>query len=82
MIKVQIQCVEKVRYCQTVEMTKKQWEELKKTKTSKLEDSQMSPLTQYLDLHDPMDAEGFEDVEMEVVDEEGKSVEPADYYQY
>lgn len=65
---------------QIVEMSEEEWSELKETPERTMEDGQMSPITNHIDVTDPMDSYGFEDIEMEAVDEEGSPVEPEDYY--
>lgn len=40
----------------------------------------MSPLTDWLDLQEPLTSDGFDNIELDVVDDENKPVKPADYY--
>lgn len=80
-IKVRIKCSERVRYDQTVEMTRDEWAELKSTKETLIEDSMMSPLAEWLNMRDPNDTDGFCDIEIEVVDENKKPVVPEDCYE-
>lgn len=81
MIKVRIQCSERVLYDQVAVMTQADWQKLKATPERRMEDEHMSPLPMYIDLADPLCSRGFEDIEMEVVDEDGKTIEPLDSYE-
>ena len=80
-IKVRITCSERLRYDQTVEMTREQWAELKATPERKMEDGVMSPLSSWLDLRDPVSGDDFDDIELDVVDDENKPVKPSDCYE-
>ena len=77
---VLIECEQKVRYCKTVMMTRERWEEIKKVPDREMERDYSSPLGDLFDDHDITDWDDYEDVEMTVVDENGKPVEPEDYY--
>lgn len=79
-MKIRIQCIEKVQFDQIVEISKKDWKEIKKTKDRTMEDGQMSPLPNYLDLKDPMDSQGFDDIELFECDEEGKYKEDGEQW--
>ena len=80
-IKVRITCSERVRYDQTVEMTREEWAKLKATPERKMEDGDRSPLSSWLDLREPVSSDNFDDIELDVVDEENKPVRPADCYE-
>ena len=77
---VKIVCTEKVQYHQLVEMSRDEWEKLKATDERTMEDEDRSPLASVLDLCDVYGSDGFDDIEIDVVDQEGKQVEPADYW--
>lgn len=79
-LKIRITCSERVRYDQTVEMTREEWDELKATPAREMEDGDMSPLTSLLDLRDPVSSDEFDDIELDVVDDDNKPVKPADGY--
>ena len=80
-IKIRIQCSERVLYDQTVEMTCEQWCELKATPEHTMEHEDMSPLPLWVELSDPLGSRGFEDIEMEVVDDDNDPVKPIDCYE-
>jgi hypothetical protein len=55
-------------------MSRKDWDELKRTDETSMECGVTSPLGDTLDLRDVDEGGDFEDFEMEVVDENGKPV--------
>ena len=75
---VQITCREIVEYNQLKEMSRSAWEKLKATSEYKMCDSDNSPLPGVLDMTDVYGSRGFDDVQMDVVDKEGK--ETGDYW--
>jgi len=80
-IRIRITCEQTIRYNQIVEMTRNRWEQIKRMPECDMEDPSISPLDGYLDLKDPVDWDDFEDVEMIVVDDDGKPVKPRDEYE-
>lgn len=80
-IKIRITCSEQITFDQTVEMTHEEWKELKSTPRFKMEDGDMSPLTEWLDLRNPLGSDDFDDIEIDVVDDENKPVKPGDFYE-
>jgi len=76
MVRVKIVAGMKVRYNQTVEITEEQWKKLKGLSEREMEDE----LGLYVDLKDICDWDDFEDVELDVVDQEGKPIHPPDYW--
>ena len=73
-IKVRITASHRVKYDQTVEMTRKEWDELKKSIVS---DDDGTVAEDWLDLRDVFDSDTIEadDVEAFVVDENDKILE-------
>jgi hypothetical protein len=79
-LKIRITCSERVRYDQTVEMTREEWLKLKATPERKMEDGDMSPLTSWLDLREVLSGDDFDDIEIDVVGDDNKPVKPSDCY--
>lgn len=79
-IKVRITCSERVSYDQTVEMTREEWLKLKATPERTMEDGDMSPLSSWLNLNEPVSGDDFLDIELDVVDDDNKPVNPPDCY--
>lgn len=78
-INVRITASCKVHYDQTVKMTRKEWEALKKSSERAITTG--GALEAWLDLADISNADNMEDdFEMEVVDESGKPATPPDIY--
>jgi len=75
---VRIVCREIVEYNQLKELSRSEWEKLKATSEHKMCDSDNSPLTGVLDMDDIYGSRGFDDIQMDVVDKEGK--ETGDYW--
>lgn len=76
-IKVRIRARQTVFYDQVVEMTKQQWKELKAEKDNR---RRTDSVAGWLDLHNIDDAHDIddEDLEAEVVDDDGKALKPVD----
>ncbi|MCG6536090.1 MAG: hypothetical protein L7F78_15665 [Syntrophales bacterium LBB04] len=79
-VRVRITAEQIVTYRKFVKMSREEWEALKKTPETVMEDEDMSPLSEFLEPHDIDYREDYEDVELIVVDEDGKRTEPKDYY--
>lgn len=77
-VRIQTSCV--FKYDQTVEMTPEYWAKLKKTKEKTMEDGDMSPLSSWLDLSDPLDWGDFDEPLLDVVGDDNKPIKPEDYY--
>lgn len=80
-IRVRIMGSERMHYDQIVTMTRKEWEELKATPERDIVSSSFSPLNALVDVKDAYDWDGFENVEMAVVDDDDKPVKPEDCYE-
>lgn len=79
-IKVRIQTSQKVYYDQIVEMSREAWEKLKATPERQMESESMGPLSELLDLKDFSNWSDYDEPELTVVDDDGKPVQPEDYY--
>ena len=77
-VRVRITATQQVRYNKIVEMSASEWAQLKRLPERDMELAGVSPLDDYLG--EPSDWRDYEDVEADVVGEDGKPVEPADYY--
>jgi len=77
-VRVLLTAKEMVHYRQVVEMTRKEWAEIKAAQP----DEAAGIISDWIDKRDVHDGDGIDvdDFEAEVVDERGKPVEPADYY--
>jgi len=79
-VKVRIKAEQKVHYDQTVEMSLKTWEKMKLTPERTMEDEGMSPASEFIDFREVCYADDFDEITLDVVDDEGKEVSPTDYY--
>ena len=80
MVLVKISCSQRIRFRRLVRMTRAAWNQLKATDEATMEREQRSPLSGWLDMQDVDSAGDFDDIEIDVVDEEGRQVEPAEYW--
>lgn len=79
-VKVRIQTSCKVYYDQTVEMTREEWEKLKLTPERKMESGCMGPLADLIDHRDMSNWNNFDEPALTVVDDDGKTIKPIDFY--
>lgn len=79
-VRVRIRARQTFSFDQTVELPEDEWAKLKETPEQEIECGDTSPIGDLLDLRDPSNWEEFDDIEIEVVDANGRPVEPADYY--
>lgn len=70
-VRVHITCGSAIHYDQTREMTLAEWRRLRATSERVLEDG-MGPIGNWLDLHDVNDTLDYHEIEMEVVDADGR----------
>lgn len=80
-VRVRITCRQQLNFSEVIELTKAEWEKLKKTPADKMEDGDMSPIAGLIDCNDPSGWGDFSDVEMFAVDEGGKEIRPYDSYE-
>tara|TARA_R110000765_G_scaffold9042_5_gene28606 strand:- start:16724 stop:16978 length:255 start_codon:yes stop_codon:yes gene_type:complete len=75
-MKIEITCTRRVKFSKIVEITPEQWDELQNAnEDGKLQDSDRSELDNYLDFqNDITEAEDFEDIEVNEVDDGGNIV--------
>lgn len=79
-VNVRIRCMQRVEYDQTVEMTRDQWEELKVMSDETLGSDDGSALADYINHNEVCDSGGYENIEMELVDNTGEPLDPPDEY--
>lgn len=79
-VTVVITASQTVDYRQYKTMTRAEWEEIKRMSERQIESSD-GPLSSWLDLTDVRGGGDFEGVEMYVIGDDGKPMEPPDEYE-